>query len=40
MDDLNRGNSPDNDREFNSEDGKRRALAFNQIRERNFHEKL
>lgn len=29
MDDLNWGNSPENEREFNSEDGKRRALAFN-----------
>jgi len=29
MDDLNRGESLNNEREFNSEDGKRRALAFN-----------
>jgi hypothetical protein len=29
MDDLNRGDYPENEREFNSEDGKRRALAFN-----------
>jgi hypothetical protein len=29
MDDLNWGDSPENEREFNSEDGKRRALAFN-----------
>jgi hypothetical protein len=29
MDDLNKGDYPENEREFNSEDGKRRALAFN-----------
>ena len=40
MDYLNRGDYPENEREFNSEDGKRRALAFNQIRERNYKEKL
>lgn len=40
LDDLNRGDYPENEREFNSEDGKRRALAFNQIRERNYKEKL
>jgi hypothetical protein len=29
MDDLNKADYPENEREFNSEDGKRRALAFN-----------